>query len=101
LTAQIPLAADLVPLVLSGNKTSTVRLGIRKYPLGPALIVCRNQSISIEITELEFTKVGRLDESVAKSEGYESTSELLRALKRFYPKAENDHDITVVRFRRR
>jgi hypothetical protein len=96
---QIPLANELVPLVLSGKKTSTVRLGIRKYQLGPARIVSGNQGIPIQITGLEFTKVGRLDERVAKSDGYDSLGELLRVLKRFYPSAQIDDDITVIRFR--
>jgi hypothetical protein len=96
---QIPLAPDLVPLVLSGKKTSTVRLGIRNYPLGPAKIVSGKVSIPIEITEVKFMKVGSLDEGVANSEGYGSLSDLLHALRRFYPDAENDRDVTVIRFR--
>ena len=100
MTTQIPLAADLVPLVLGGKKTSTVRLGIRNYPLGPAKIVSGSVGIPIEITEIKFTKVGRLDEPTAKSEGYDSLDELQCALKRFYPRAGLDSDITVVRFRR-
>jgi hypothetical protein len=98
-TTQIPLAADLLPLILSGKKTSTVRLGIRDYPLGPARIVSGSVSIPIEITEIIITKVGRLDGHVARSEGYDSLDELLHALKRFYPQAGQDHDITVIRFR--
>jgi hypothetical protein len=98
-TTQIPLAPDLAPLVLSGRKTSTVRLGIRNYPIGPAKIVSGNLNIPIEITEVEFTKVGHLSEGVAKSEGYESLEELFGALKRFYPGASVDRDVTVVRFR--
>ena len=100
MTTRILLAPDLVPLVVNGKKTSTVRLGIRHYPLGPARIVSDRVDIPIEITETQFTKVGLLDEHVARSEGYDSLDELLRALERFYPKAALDHDITVVRFRK-
>jgi hypothetical protein len=99
-TTQIPLAADLVPLVLSGKKTSTVRVGSRNYPLGPARIVSGNMHIPIEITEIEFTKVGHLDERVAKSEGYDSLDELLSILMRFYPGTGTDRDVTVIRFRK-
>jgi hypothetical protein len=99
-TTQIALAADLVPLVLNGKKTSTIRLGIRDYPLGHAKIVSGKLNIPIEITEIEFTKVGSLDGRVANSEGYGSLSELLLALRRFYPEAGNDRDVTVIRFRK-
>jgi hypothetical protein len=99
-TPRIPLAADLVPLVLSGKKTSTVRLGKRNYPLGPANIVSTNFDVPIEITAIEFSRIGHLDEDVAKTEGYESVAELLGALRRFYPNANKDHDVTILRFRK-
>jgi hypothetical protein len=95
----IPLAPDLLPLVLSGKKTSTVRLGIRNYRLGPARIVSGNVDIPIEITNIEFMKLGDLNENVAKSEGYTTLDEFLSTLKRFYPGAKTDGDVTVVRFR--
>jgi hypothetical protein len=99
-TTQIPLASDLAPLVLSGRKTSTVRLGIRNYPLGPAKIVSGKLDIPIEITKIEFTKISQLNESVAKSEGYDSIDEFLLVLKRFYPGAESDRDVTVICFQK-
>lgn len=100
MTPRIPLAVDLVPLVLSGKKTSTVRLGIRNYPLGPAQIASAGLAVPIEITGLEFTKLGCLDEDVAKTEGYDSVAELLCALQRFYPDAAKDRDVTIIRFRK-
>jgi hypothetical protein len=98
-TTSIPLAPDLIPLVLSGKKTSTVRLGIRRYPLGPARIVSGNVNIPIEITEIEFMKLGELGDGVAKTEGYTTLGEFLSNLRRFYPGAEIDRDVTVIRFR--
>jgi hypothetical protein len=100
MTPKIPLAADLIPLVLSGKKTSTIRLGIRNYSVGPARIVSRDADIGIEITEVELTKVERLSVSTAISEGYNSLDELLMALKRFYPEAGINADVTIVHFRR-
>jgi hypothetical protein len=100
MTMEIPLATDLTRLVLSGKKTSTVRLGIRNYPLGPARIVSGSLGIPIEITEIEFSKVGYLDASIARTEGYDSVTELMRALRTFYPGASTDRDVTIVRFRR-
>jgi hypothetical protein len=98
-TISIPLALDLVPLVLSGKKTLTVRPGIRRYPLGPARIVSGNVDIPIEILELEFMKLRDLNQSVAKSEGYATLGEFLSNLRRFYSEAEIDRDVTVVCFR--
>jgi hypothetical protein len=95
----IPLASDLIPLVLSGRKTSTVRLGIRDYPLGPARIVSGSVDIPIEITEIEFMKLRDLGESVARTEGYATLEEFFSTLKIFYPGADSDRDVTVVRFR--
>jgi hypothetical protein len=99
MTAHIPLASDLVPLVLSGKKTSTVRLGKRNYPLGPAKIVSKNLDIPIEITAIEFRKLGQLDKGIADTEGYDSVNELFSALARFYPGADSDRDVTVIKFK--
>jgi hypothetical protein len=85
---------------MSGKKTSTIRLGSRRYPLGPARIVSGKVSIPITITDVEFTTVGGLNEVIAAMEGYNSLDELFRDLKRFYPGAEVDSQVTVVRFQK-
>jgi hypothetical protein len=85
---------------MSGKKTSTVRLGSRRYPLGSALIVSGQASIPVTITDVEFMTVGDLNEAVANMEGYPSLSELLHDLKRFYPDVKMDSQITLVRFRK-
>lgn len=87
-------------LVVNGKKTSTVRLGQRPYPLGPARIVSGSDEILVEILQLERTTIGGLTDEVAKSEGYESLSDLLNELRRFYPSAGPEHNVTVVRFRK-
>jgi hypothetical protein len=100
-TAHIPLASDLIPLVLNGQKTSTVRIGTRNYLPGPALIVSGGSQIPVNITDVEFTKFGDLDQAVAKAEGYDTLAELLDVILRFYPTATNDADVTIVRFKLR
>jgi hypothetical protein len=96
---RLPLSSELVPLVLSGKKTSTVRLGRRDYSRGQAKIVSRDIEIPIEITDVSFTKVNSLDDEVAKSEGCGSLSDLLTILRRFYPELHGTNDVTVIRFR--
>ena len=96
---RLPLSPELVPLVLSGKKTTTVRLGVRNYTRGQAKIVSRDVEIPIEITDVGLTKVNRLDDEIAKSEGCDSVSDLMKLLRRFYPKLDDDQDITIIRFR--
>lgn len=97
---QIPLVSDLLPLVLSGKKTSTVRVGRRNYKLGPATIVSGDANVTVLITEVQHTTVRQLSDQVARKEGYVSKSELLAALLRFYPDLEDDREVTVVSFER-
>jgi uncharacterized protein YqfB (UPF0267 family) len=96
---KLPLSAELVPWVISGRKTSTVRLGKRDYRPGAALIVSRDVEIPVEITEVRHTTVDHLDETTARSEGYNRVADLIIALKKFYPEISDHHVVTVVRFR--
>jgi ASC-1-like (ASCH) protein len=100
-TRELLLSNDLIPSVLSGNKTSTVRLGRRSYGLGEARIVSREIEIPIEITNVSHTKMSLLNEEDARSEGYRCVRDLVLALRRFYPQIDDDSDVTIVRFRQR
>lgn len=96
----LPLAADLVPLVLSGRKTSTVRLGLRDYKKGNAALVSKGAKIDIEITDITFTKVSDLTDAIAKRDGYETITDLLAALRHFYPDLSEERDVTIIGFRK-
>ncbi|WP_410052518.1 ASCH domain-containing protein [Bradyrhizobium sp. SZCCHNS3053] len=100
MSVEIRLAADLVPLVLSGRKTSTIRSGVRRYRPGAARIVSGSVDIPIEITDVQFTQLRQLDSRIANSEGYGSIDELLMAVRRFYPELKLHDEVTVVRFRK-
>lgn len=98
---EISLSRSLIPLVLSGKKTSTIRRGRRSYNLGYAEIVSEEIRIPVTITRVTHSNPKLLDESVVRSEGYASLSELLTQLRTFYPDLSDSNDVTIVWFTRR
>jgi hypothetical protein len=85
--------------VESGHKTTTIRLGHRAYPKGPAKLVSSNREVPIEIIEIRHTCLNALSEHEAIEDGYANTGALYSDLQRFYPDITENHAITIVRFR--
>ncbi|WP_082641498.1 ASCH domain-containing protein [Bradyrhizobium yuanmingense] len=94
----LPLSERLIPWVIEGRKTSTVRLGKRNYELGDSVLISREHRIPIRILSVTYSLVRGLDGSVAKTEGYNSLDELKEELRYFYPDIDDDSEVTVVRF---
>src|SRR5215470_13689268 len=97
----LPLAVEFVGPVRNGIKRSTVRYGIREFSLGPARLASGNDHIPIMITALRYTTLEQLTEADAQTDGFASLSDLLVALRRFYPRITNADPITIVVFRTR
>lgn len=96
--ADIPLAPEYIPLVQTGRKTSTVRAGRRHFQLGEHRVVCGARSIPVTVTAVEHKRLAELSEPDARVDGFESLSELVAALRRFYPRLTSGDLVTVVHF---
>lgn len=98
---EIRLSGELIPLVLSDRKTSTIRAGMRQYELGNALLVSGTREIPVWITGVRHCRVDELGEQDAYKEGYVDTEALLADVSRFYPDLGPDDIVTVIDFERR
>lgn len=98
---KLPLSPKFIPWIVSGKKTSTIRLGTREYTPGAATIVSRNAAIPIEILEVKHSQVECLNEQNAHEEGYDNKSDLMSALREFYPSISDSDEVTIIRFRRK
>lgn len=97
---EIAFDPQLLDLVDSGKKSTTVRAGHRDYHLGPASFhfgakVQRKGAI----IRTEFTRLDRLTTKDARNDGYRSAEELVAALRRYYPDLEPDAPVTIVEFK--
>lgn len=96
----IPLSAEFLPLVSSGQKTSTVRRGVRKYPPGAAVLRAGGQEIPIRIERVRICNLDKLTEEDAIADGFESVKSLRAALGRFYRDLRPGEPMTIVEFQR-
>ena len=95
---EIKLDPKYVSLVMNRTKTQTIRFGKRKYDTGKAKLNAKNLLIPINIVDIEFVPVSRLDKIDAKRDGFSSVDELKEALKHHYPHITESNWVTVVSF---
>jgi len=95
---EIGLADQFIPLINAGVKTATVRMGRRRYEVGPAELVTQRTRIPIMIEQVSFSHFSELTEQDAKMDGFTHRDELLQTLQTFYPTIEQSSPVTIVRF---
>lgn len=91
-----------IPLIQSGEKRSTIRIGKRTYPQGIyiALDDGGKQQVVIEILSTRVILVSQIATSDALEDGYKDVDELLHDLKTYYPSISPSSEITIVNFRK-
>ncbi len=84
--------------VLSGKKVITIREGHRDYMHGPVLIGCHllNWATMKEIVAVDHTTLGEVTKEIYQQDGFETKSELLEGLSKFYPNINWDSAVTIV-----
>lgn len=95
---EIGLAEQFIPLIESGLKTTTVRMGKRDYSVGPADLISGDVRIPIIIQNVSFCRLRELTEHDARADGFAQRDQLLSTLKMFYPRIELNSPVTIVRF---
>ncbi len=83
---------------LARTQTSTTRKGIRKLPLGPAMLESGKQQIAVEITAIKPIRFDQLSEDDAKSGGLTSLADLQKSLKAYNPDLIDSSYVTVIHF---
>jgi len=93
-------ADDLMPLIRSGIKKSTLRKGRRDVRLGMVTLIATKSTcepIEVTTTKICFQSLRKhLDEKVYEKEGYVSAEEFLTVLYRFYPDVTLDDEFTAI-----
>lgn len=99
----IKLLPGLMQKVKDGEKSSTIRRGIKDYKLGFNILVSNNPKVKIDnvpiiITRLEIIDVQRISSEIANLEGYKSVKELISRLEDIYGTLSPDEPLTFVEF---
>ncbi len=91
---------EMLPLILSGKKTSTSRQGIREIKIGQELrfLSTDGDIADVLITNVEYCKFNELTEEEAFKEGYSSLAELKEVLRNLYD-VDVDPNFTLIEFK--
>ena len=94
----LPLAAEFLSKVRSGEKVSTVRRGMRPYAPGPAILRAGANTIKVSIVRVQHATLANLTDRDAQEDGFADRRELVAALRRFYPDIVESEPVTIVKF---
>ncbi|NHW23334.1 MAG: ASCH domain-containing protein [Archaeoglobales archaeon] len=91
---------EFVPLIIAGTKKTTIRKGIKSYPVGRIVELTADSKrfAMARVKKVVVKRVSELNEEDAKTDGFESREELLRTLKRIYGEINESEFVTIVHF---
>lgn len=97
---RINFDAEFVPAILSGAKKTTIRKGIRSYPVGRVveLTVDSKPFAMAKVKKVVVKRISELNDEDAISDGFFGKEELIRALKKIYGEINDSDFVTVVHF---
>lgn len=97
---RINFDAEFVEKIINGEKITTVRRGIKSYPVGRIVELTSNgeRFALAKVKKVVVKRVRELTDGDAIRDGFRSRNELISALKRIYGDIRDDEFVTVVHF---
>jgi hypothetical protein len=97
---RINFDAEYVDSILQGRKITTVRKGVKSYPVGKTVELTVNYKpfAKAKVTKVVVKRVKELTDDDAIRDGFESKEQLLNALKRIYGEVNENDLVTIVHF---
>ena len=91
---------EYVEAIRSGEKVTTVRRGIKSYPVGRIVELTVNYRpfARARVDKVVVKRVKELSDEDARRDGFSSRDELIKALKRIYGNINEEEFVTVVHF---
>lgn len=98
---RIRISRDDMHLLKAGRKTCTVRMGTASVAGSEISVTDGRESVPVRITRIDNQKrFGQLDDHEAQAEGFTTREELIKDLRKYYPKASDEDVVTVIYFER-
>ncbi len=95
----IMIKGVFVDKILSGEKVSTIRVGIVKPKYREVIIHGGGRPIAkVKVTDVIYKKVKELDDNDAKRDGFNSKDELINALRKVYGNISPEDLVTIIKF---
>lgn len=91
---------EFVPAILSGAKRTTIRKGIRSYPVGKVVELTVNSKpfAMAKVKKVVVKRVSELSDEDAIVDGFCGKDELLKALKKIYGEISDSEFVSIVHF---
>jgi hypothetical protein len=89
----VRLAEDLIPAMVAGKKTVTIRKGKREF--APEIDIAGYPAIADSV---EYYTLSTCPLDVLVNDGFHSFQDTVDSMKRFYPDITPDTEVTVLRF---
>jgi hypothetical protein len=97
---RINFDAEYVKDILEGKKITTVRKGIKSYPVGKMVELTVNYKpfAKAKVLKVVVKRVKELTDEDAVKDGFNSKEELISALQRIYGEINENDFVTIVHF---
>ncbi len=97
---RINFDAEYVKMILCGEKRTTIRRGIKNYPVGRIVDLTVNYKpfAKARVSKVIVKRLNELTDEDAKMDGFKNKHELVQALKRIYGDIKDNEFVTVVHF---
>jgi len=100
-TQKLLLADDLFEPIIDGLKTLTIRKGRRDIALGDLIFEATNnpdKQLIVNVTTVSYCLAKNVDDETVRLDGFESTEQMIKEMKRFYPDITTETELTLVFF---
>lgn len=97
---KINFDSEYVEPIISGRKITTVRRGIKSYPVGKIVeLTADGERFALaKVKKVVVKRVKELNDADAVKDGFDSREDLISALKRIYGSIKDEDFVTVVHF---
>ena len=97
---KINFDSEYVEPIVSGEKITTVRRGIKSYPVGRIVeLTADGKRFALaKVKKVVVKRVSELTDEDAKRDGFESRDALISALRRIYGEIKDEEFVTIVHF---
>jgi hypothetical protein len=94
------MASKYLEAFAGGQKTTTIRSGRLFFPAGPLILQCGRKEMVAELTSIRHCLASDLTDVDAHRDGFDSRTDLVRALKQHYPELAPDAWLSIVSLKR-
>ena len=98
--SRINFDKEYVNMILNGKKRTTIRKGLKSYPIGKIVEFTADNKVfcKARILKAVVKRLKELNDKDAAIDGFKSKDDLVKALKKIYGNVKDDEFVTIIHF---